>query len=654
MKKEWFTAAELAGLRLPDMPANRTAVANKAERDGWRQSGTEWSDANPLGLWRRRKGNGGGFEYHYALLPRLAQAALVRQFSNPPPSSGPKAGKKAKTALAAEEMWKRFEALPEVAKERARMRHRALLAVTDHVMAGTRKVVAVQIVGDQKGFGKSAFHEWEGMVAGIDKGDWLAYLADHRPGRTTTSEMSEEAWEIIKTDYLREEAPLVAECYRRLVDANRKGNKGWIIPSQKTVGRRLLAIDARVRILKREGQESHDRTYPAQRRDRTGLHALEAVNYDGHKIDVFVRWEDGGKTERAFLLAFQDLYSGMIVGWRLDRCENALGFRLAFLDVVQTYGVPDHVFSDNTMAAAAKENTGGSRWRNRYKIKEDDAIGLFADVGSEIHFTKPAHGQSKPIERAFGDLSRYISKAPECAGAYTGNSPTNKPANYGSKVIDVKDLIPVVEREVARFNTWAGRQSSTAKNRSYADVFAESYAQSPIRKAVPEKIRKWLLAGEPVTCRKPDGALHLYGNRYWSEQLIGLIGTKVVARFDPDNLHNPMAVYRLDGSFVCEAECHADTGYMDTAGAKEHARKLKQHAKTSKELAALEVSLGVSDVAAVQPKLTEPEMPETRVVRMPVAGNTALKPAEDAELKRQSFDYESLARGLTLVRGGKE
>lgn len=620
MKKEWFTPAELAEMALPGVPSNRTAFIRYVAANGWQNPATEWSESNALGVWRRRQGRGGGLEYHFSLLPPLARASIVRKF---PSSEG--TARKVKTTASADEMWKRFDALPEVAKGRAERRHRALLAVHELVRTGTPKVAAVEIVGGQQGFGKSVYHEWELMVAGVERGAWLAYLADHRAGRTATAEMSEEAWEIVKTDWLRPEKPSVAECYRRLVDANREGGFGWAIPNKKTVARRLAAIDARVRIRCREGAEEYDRTLPALRRDRTGLHALEAVNYDGHKIDVRVEYEDG-QIGRLMLMAFQDLYSGMILSWRLDRVESALGFRLAFLDMVAKYGKPPYVFSDNTMAAAAKENTGGSRWRIRYKIKPDDPIGLFAALGSEIRFTKPAHGQSKPIERAFGDLSRYISKAPECAGAYTGNSPDNKPSNYGSKAIPIKDLIPVVEREIARFNTWAGRDSSTAQGRSYAEVFAESYATSPIQIARPEELRPWLLAMEAVTCRKPDGSVWLHKNRYWHECLIGLIGTKVTLRFDPDNLHQGVAVYRLDGSFVCEAPCEETVGYMDAGAAKDHARRLSQHRKKAEELEALELTLGVGDVAARQPRLTEPEPPEARVVRLPMVGNTALKP----------------------------
>lgn len=656
MKKEWFTAAELAGMGLPDMPETESAIIRLSKRDEWGRPDRAWSEANPLGVWRKRQGRGGGVEYHYALLPSRAKAALIRQQRAPAPEQ---VRAEVKQRLSAEDAWKRFEALPDARKEKARARLKVLLDVDALVKGGTPKEVAIQLICAPARIPTRTFYEWESRVHGIERGDWLPHLVDHYAGRVATAEISPEAWEVFKADFLREEEPSIAECYRRLTDNNATDKRGWVIPSQKTLMRKVERdIDPRVVILKRKGREYLDRTYPHQSRTRAGFHALEAVNYDGHKIDVFTRWEDGGKTERAYLIAFQDLYSGMIVGWRLDRCENAHAFRLAFLDVVTEYGVPDHVWSDNTMAAAAKENTGGTRFRHRFKIKDSDPIGLFADLGCEIHFTKPAHGQSKPIERAFGDLSRYISKAPECAGAYTGNSTSNKPANYGSKVVPIETLIKVVEREVARFNTWTGRNSSTAQGRSYQEVFLESYAASAPRKVPEAKRNMWLLSMAGVTCRQHTGEVVLYETRYWHERLVGMVGKKVTLRFDPDHLDRPVQVYRLDGTFVCAAEAQGKVAYNNQDEAKDHARKLKTYRKAVKVMADAEVTMGIDAVADMQAEIEQSAPPETRVVRG-TFGNLALKAelSEEAETapEGQTINFDDyFARAAAQLRPGQE
>lgn len=68
--KEWMTAREIATEALPDMPTTESAIIRYAEREGW--------DTH-ITYARKRSGRGGGMEYHYRLLPTLAQVAYVQR-----------------------------------------------------------------------------------------------------------------------------------------------------------------------------------------------------------------------------------------------------------------------------------------------------------------------------------------------------------------------------------------------------------------------------------------------------------------------------------------------------------------------------------------------------------------------------------------------
>lgn len=59
--KEWFTAAELAALRLPGMAASKGAITRQAREQGWNS----------------RSGLHDAHEYHFSTLPRRAFEALV-------------------------------------------------------------------------------------------------------------------------------------------------------------------------------------------------------------------------------------------------------------------------------------------------------------------------------------------------------------------------------------------------------------------------------------------------------------------------------------------------------------------------------------------------------------------------------------------------
>jgi hypothetical protein len=56
MKREWFSAAEIAALALPGLPASRQGVEAMAKTCGWDKPELEGSG------WRRRAGRGGGIE----------------------------------------------------------------------------------------------------------------------------------------------------------------------------------------------------------------------------------------------------------------------------------------------------------------------------------------------------------------------------------------------------------------------------------------------------------------------------------------------------------------------------------------------------------------------------------------------------------------
>ncbi|WP_040507433.1 transposase domain-containing protein [Gluconobacter morbifer] len=100
------------------------------------------------------------------------------------------------------------------------------------------------------------------------------------------------------------------------------------------------------------------RIYPAQQRRRDVFHALQAVNANGHRWDVFVKWEDG-TIGRPVMVGFQDLFSDMILSWRIDKSENAETVRLAFGDMVETYGIPKMCYLDNGRNFASKWMNAG-------------------------------------------------------------------------------------------------------------------------------------------------------------------------------------------------------------------------------------------------------------------------------------------------------
>lgn len=634
--QEWWSAAEFAALDLPGAPNTERGVQLAIERIGGNDAARQWSDANPLGIWRKRKGRGGGREYRMDVLPTDARKALTLRLRRAaePEAREPRAA--AKEARAAGEAWRWYDGLPDRRKAEAKRRMDALLAVRDLQQTGRPRDLAMMDVAAAQDVSLSTLYGWARLVAGLDRSDWLPALAPRHAGRVAEADIPGEAWQAFVADYLRDEKPTLTSCYRRLEALAKL--QGWTIPSVKTFGRRIEALPATMTVLAREGLEALRKLYPPQERDRSMFAALEAVNADGHTFDVFAKWLDGA-VSRPVLVGFQDLYSGMILSWRIAESENAATVLAAFGDLVETWGIPGSAYLDNGRQFASKWFTGGTQNRYRFKIKETDPDGILTALGVDVHWTTPYSGQSKPIERAWRDFASDIAKHPKFAGAYTGNSPENKPESYGSRAVPIDVFERVVAECIAEHNSRIGRRSKVCGGRlSFAQAFAASYSETAIRRASPEQCRLWLLAAEGVKVRK-DASVHLQGNRYWHERLTDFIGHKMVLRFDPDRLHDGVHVYRLDGSYVVAAPVIEAAGFADVAAARDHARARKGWLKAQKEMLKAERRLSINDLAAMLPAAEAPEAPPAPKVIRPVFGNLAAAavPVADAYQEQEAF-----------------
>lgn len=648
--KEWFTASELADMTLPQMPATKRGIALRALAEGWSDADREWHEAdNPHGTWRSRAGRGGSIEYHFSLLPAEAQAKIALAFApaqQRPDTAGP----------TSEELWHWFDGLSESAKKKAQDRIASINAVEKIEAKGHSREFAIAMVARERKVSDRSIWRWFEQIAGVDRHDRLPVLAGRYGGGRAASDIDADAWEAFKADYLRLEAPTLTACYRRLVRIAK--DKGWNVPTEKTLARRVeRAISHTVQVLAREGVDALSRLYPPMERDRSVFHALEAINGDGHKWDVFVRFPDG-TIDRPMMVAFQDLYSNKMVAWRIDRSENHEAIRLALGDVVEVFGLPKHIWFDNTRAFANKWLTGRAKHRYRFKIREEDPIGLCESMGIQVHFTKPYSGQSKPIERSFRDFAGDIAKHPAFAGAYVGNKPDAKPENYGKSAVLFDDFVRVIGEEIAEWNARAGRRTAIAKGRSFDDVFEESYQANINRIAKPSEAmaRQWRLAADDVRVR-PDGSINLMGNRFWQDFLSDRVGSKMVVRFDPQNIHAGLHIYEISGRYLGFAPVIEAAGFNSKTDAREHGRLRTGWMRAKKVQLKAELSMDALELAQKLPTPSTPTPPaaDHTVIHhvFPTAGSAALaaQPIDRHEEEANKLAYLSqVTRGLKLLR----
>lgn len=622
----WWTSKEIAEAGLPDLPRSTRGVEKVIERFNWRAQS---------GFARSRSGRGGGWEYSWRLFPSRAQAALLA-VSRPINTDRP-----ADTTRA--EAWEWFDSLPEKPKAEARRRLEVIQSVEALAGGGMTKDLAAHMIASRRNVSHRTIWNWFAAVEGIRPDDRLPYLAPrHRAARRKVkrAEVSAEFWDVLKSDFLRPERPTFSACYRRAIRIAEA--EGWQIAPERTMRRRLEAeVSALTITLCRKGVDALKAAYPAQTRDRMSLHAMEAVNADYHRFDVFVRWpaEAGSNAEdeivRPQMVAFQDIYSGRILSWRIDKTPNKVGVSLALGDMVERFGIPDHIVLDNGREFANKFLTGGTPTRFRFKVKDDDIPGILTTLGVKVHWATPYSGQSKPIERAFRDLADDIAKDPRFSGAYTGNGIDAKPENYGSAAVPLERFIEVVAEGIEEHNARAGRRGQTTMGRSILETFDASYAEAQIKIATAEQRRLWLMGAEGLKADAKNGAIQFMGNKYYAEWMYDIAGQKVVGRFDPAALWDGLHIYALSGEYLGLAACTESAGFFDIAEARNHAAARRKWMKAEKEAAKAAVAFDAAQLGTYLDGASAKTPPpvvqaEAKVVR-PAVFEKAARPAPTAK-----------------------
>lgn len=632
----WVTVQDCCGV--VGLPSGAPNVRRKLEQF---VSGNE-------SLTRKRAGSK-AVEFNVCAFPADIRAELLRRHNQVETSAGPIQLPTAQIDPTRQKLWKHWERAGDKQRQQAQERVKAVILMTELVKSGLGVRQSAALAGKQLGTSENTLRTWYRRTQKHPRSDWAPALLDTRiiSGSTATvskADFDEAAWEWIKTDYLRKEKVSLAACYERLKTQAEKMD--WIIPSYDTVNRRIKEIPVEVRVLMREGEYALSQLYPSQRRSVADLSAGTWLNGDGYKHNVWVIWHNGEEC-RPKTWFWQDVYSRKIVGFYTDISENTDSIRYSLLDVIGKYGRPQHITIDNTRAAANKSLTAGVPNRYRFKVRDDDPIGIIPMLGIDLHWTTVefghGNGQAKPIERAFnaGGMGEYVDKHPACAGAWTGPNAMQKPDYQYSKnsrgnktrPIPVEVFMQALEEGVAMWNAITGRETEICGGKlSFDQAFETSY-ESRVHEFLPEEQLRMLMLCSEATKVRPDGCFTLKSggqiqrqeNVYKAAELLGAPVKKVVVRFDPRNLHGDVFCYDLDGNFICRAECDKAAAFGDTQAAREHKRLKTQKIKAVKKAAKAQTQMDILELAEHMAKPDIPQPPLRPVVAFPVAGNTARK-----------------------------
>ncbi len=570
------------------------------------------------------------FEYHIDCLPQETRIALLQAHAKEVVKNAPEKHNDSLSVIDSEELWANFEAATAKQKQAAETKHALCLQVQDYRRQGLGAVSAIERVSEQSGVKVSSIKYWLYHKPGLHRNsiperDWLPSLLDHRGGATRRADIPSEVWELFKADYLRPERPTVAECHRRAsLIAERSGVK---LPIRETFSNRIKSdIPSELVLLMRDGVAAFQKlATPALRRIRDNLHAMQVVAGDGHVARVFCKTKEGRRF-RPTIWGFVDVHSSMIVGYSVDFTENTDMLGIALYRMISEYGTPSIFNFDKGSAVLAEAMTGrmyrpkndGSGKLVHKKFNTNEVEGVIRKLGSSVNWIKSVednngrsgNSRANPVERLWHSVSGIgqFERDPAFAGAYTGSSIADKPANYGEKAVPIELFVEMLDAWVYRWNHETGRQTEMAKAErlSYAQVFERSYSKVSIPKPTSGQLAMCLLRTRK-SVRVYDGGIvelntgqniNKFSNRYHSALLYEYVGEKVHLRFNPYDVSEHVFAYDEEDRLIGQIPIYGDAEFNDTNAARRHGAQQQNQLERVQWLGAQSITKDISDVAA--------------------------------------------------------
>lgn len=567
--------------------------------------------------------------------------------------------------------WERYLKAPRSLKEDAEKRKDLACRVEALVREGKSKTKAREEAAAEFGVSVGTVKHVMQLVRGVHWADWLpALVKNYKPRKA--ADVHPDLLRYFFTDYGRVEKPQLQAVYERTVRAAK--NSGWgEVPSLKTLQRRWNALPADVRTLRREGERALADAYPHAERDRSGMLPLDMLNIDARIWDIRVSVGPNGvaalriqrvkkvvappaeRVLRVAVTVLQDVATNYIVGWEIAETESAVVYRRVICGAFAKFGIAKEILFDNTRAAANKGLTAGAKTRFRWAELDTDAPGILKRLNCQPVFALPFNGRSKPVERAFAELKERSEKHPDLAGAYTGRSPSEKPANYGERAVDLETFRALLAQAIDHYNERTDRRSNVAFETSHRALFEEGLKSVQARKLSDKQKRYffWIAETRKVSA---SGTFFLgkqpHLNRYGgTEELRNHKNTEIRVFYDPEDFTAPVIAQTLDGDEISDSVHLIERrGFRNQEDAQKYMRAKRRHSKLTKEKAA---SFEFMTQLEMRTALGSPE-PTSEPPQNPViAADFSRKPTRapedtgpDIELVNIAFSKLKLANGF--------
>lgn len=536
--------------------------------------------------------------------------------------------------------WERFERKPGGVKEAAQKALDALLAYWELVDSGVSKESAKKAVEASHGAARATLHRSISKTKGHPRRHWLPLLCPQWHGGRERAPYTPEAQAYILALKIRSPHTNLRTIIR---EAKKEGaNKGWLIPSEDTVAKRLKEEAAWLT----GGMKALERSFPTVERDYLTMAVHQCWESDGRRADVFCVWPDG-QVARPFVIAWREVRTRKVLSLRICFNPDAEAVMASFgAALAHARTIPELVKIDNGREYANKAFTGAQKTRYRFKPKVDEAIGILTSMGIVAKWAKPGQGRDKPIESWWNVIAENCDKSPAFAGAYCGNNPASKPEDFDKKkAVPVEAYAAKLIETVNKFHNRPHRGHGMS-GRTPLQVEAELASTWVPKPPNESELRRCKMGVRSLKLDKKEATFKFaidgyLPRRYWHEALadlpLSMRDRHFNVHYEWDNPDAPVAVYSGD-TFICDAAPIDRIPFIE-GGEKVHAhmeakgqyiKQRKNAINAAKELvnvampvyrhasAAIPLSQPQFEAALVPPRsMPEPEQPASTIQPLP-------------------------------------
>ena len=395
--KEWLNAQELAAEALPGLPVTKRGVNDVAERENWAEHPT---------FVRKRAGRGGGLEYHFRILPTLAQVAYQQKHLRvgsvvmPAAANDDPAGAAAPNGRAALERDARLKVIAsfETFRKGLSLRQASALKVFCDKYNARSLHVDAWVLERVPRISPRSLERWRSAKAaakdrtpsiGCDraaarKGKGVLDVAENGKVRLTILAALADN-QHFTAEHIRD---LVESEYGKTLTVRSGGSERSVpLPPIRTFQHHLKALrNDQAVVLMRVQNPDQFRSTMAPRGSGTLAHVTQANQLwqiDASPVDALCT--DG----RHAVYVCLDIATRRMILF-VSRTPRASAVALMIRKAILAWGVPDLIKTDN-----------GSDFTAR------DTQRLFASLGVDVELSDPYQPQQKGhVERAIGDFQK--------------------------------------------------------------------------------------------------------------------------------------------------------------------------------------------------------------------------------------------------------